>query len=55
MIKAKITYKDGTKEPMEFRTFSDYGRYIDENSGKIREAWANHVRPLEIRQGKKLK
>lgn len=52
MINAKITYKDGTEEPMEFRTFRDYGRYIDENAAKIKQAWAKDIRPTEIRQGK---
>lgn len=52
MIDAKIKYKDGTEEPMKFRTFRDYGKYIDENASKISQAWAKDVRPTEIRQGK---
>lgn len=52
MIDAKIIYKDGTEIPMIFRTFRDYGRYIDAHAEKIEQAWANYVKPSKIRQGK---
>jgi len=53
MIKATICYKDGTEEPKEFRTFHDYGKYIDDNAERISEAMAENIRPTQMRQGKR--